>query len=161
MPLLSTKTFHSLRLLNTSSSVSAITITSSAYNNFHGKATVNYAEKASWPSQIAKNLMLNVFAYWPLPQNNYCYDKLFVQLLLYQHTHIITCVGTLPKGFSKSINSKYTFFPLPLNFSCICLTIKIASLVPSPFLNQNHMIYINVLPNSVFEDPLNYFHSLF
>jgi len=41
MPLFSTKSFHSLRLLIRSSSVSAITTRSSGYSNSYGKATLN------------------------------------------------------------------------------------------------------------------------
>jgi len=41
MPLLSTLSFHSLSLLISSCSVSAITAKSSAYSNSHGKATLN------------------------------------------------------------------------------------------------------------------------
>jgi len=83
MPVFSTKSFHSLSLLIRSSSVSAITTRSSAYNNSHGKATLNSVDKFPWQSQIAKDLMLNFDAYRPLPHNHYCYHILFLQLFLH------------------------------------------------------------------------------
>jgi len=49
--------------------------------------------------------------------------------------HLITSLGTLSKAFSKSTKPKYSFFPLTLKFSSICLTIKMASVVPLPFVN--------------------------
>jgi len=69
MPLFCTLSFHSLSLLIRSSSVSAITSRSSAYKNSHGKVTL----KLPWKSQIAKELIAIFGAYWPLPQNCYCY----------------------------------------------------------------------------------------
>jgi len=51
--------------------------------------------------------------------------------------HRITSVGTLSKAFSKSTKPKYSFYPLTLKFSCICLTVKMASVVPLPFINPN------------------------
>jgi len=59
MPLFSTLSFHLLSLLIRSPWVSAITTRSSAYNNCHGKATLNSLNNLPWLSQIAKDLMLN------------------------------------------------------------------------------------------------------
>jgi len=47
MPQFSMLSFHSLSLLARSSSVSATTTRSSAYNNSHGKATLHSQDKAS------------------------------------------------------------------------------------------------------------------
>jgi len=47
MPLFSMLSFHSLSLLIRSSSVSAITTSSSAYNNSYGKVTLNFLHKSS------------------------------------------------------------------------------------------------------------------
>src|SRR3989442_5497225 len=51
--------------------------------------------------------------------------------------HHKTSCGTLSKAFSKSTNAIHSSFCLPRNFSCTCLTIKIASVVPLPGLNPN------------------------
>jgi len=51
-----TKSFHSLSLLIRSSSVSAITTRSSAYNNSHGKATLHSLDKASMTITNSKGL---------------------------------------------------------------------------------------------------------
>ena len=46
--------------------------------------------------------------------------------------HFVISHGTPSKAFSKSTKPGYSFFPLTLRFSCICLTIKMASVVPLP-----------------------------
>jgi len=56
MPLFSTLTFHSWSLFIRPSSVSAITTRSSAYNNSHGKATLNSLDKASMTIINSKGL---------------------------------------------------------------------------------------------------------
>jgi len=56
MPLFYTLSFHSLSLLIRSSSVSTITTRSSAYNNSHGKATLNSLDKASMTITNSKEL---------------------------------------------------------------------------------------------------------
>jgi len=56
LPLFSTKSFQSFSLLIRSSSFSAITTRSSAYNNSHDKATVNSLDKASVTIKNSKGL---------------------------------------------------------------------------------------------------------
>ena len=63
-PLFCTLSFHSLSLLITSSSVSAITTKSSSYNSSQGKATLNYLDMASMT--ITDNSGLNAEP-WCLP----------------------------------------------------------------------------------------------
>jgi len=91
-----------------------------------------------------------------------CYYKLFLQLFFApayiemiadtNHSstlnlciaHIITHLRTQSKAFSKSTKRKYGFFPLAVNFSCICLTIKLASVVPLPFTNPKCIASISI-----------------
>jgi len=94
-PLNFTLSFHWLSLLIRSPSVSAITTKSSAYNS-HGNAMKFHTYLAQfsksdtghklwlpWQSQITMDSMLNLGAYKLLPQNIYCYHKLFLQLFLH------------------------------------------------------------------------------
>jgi len=49
---------------------------------------------------------------------------------------------------------------ISIKFSCSCLTIKMASVVPLLFIKL-HMVYLNLLPKSVFKGPFHHFHSMF
>src|SRR3984885_8435659 len=49
----------------------------------------------------------------------------------------ITSLGTLSKAFSRSTNVQYLLSFPSRTFSCDCLNIKIASVVPLPFINPN------------------------
>jgi len=86
MPLFSTKLFCLLSLLIRSSSVSANTTRSSAYNNSNGKATLNSLDKASMTVTNSKGLNAEPWCILTLPENHCCFHKLFVQLLLHQYT---------------------------------------------------------------------------
>ena len=83
IPLFSALSFHSLSLLIRSSSVSAITTRSSAYNNSHLMQLWILYVWLPWQSQITIDSMLNLGAFQLLPQNIYCYHKLFWQLFLH------------------------------------------------------------------------------
>jgi len=63
---------------------------------------------------------------------------------LQHHTHAHTSLGTLSKDYSKSTKPKHSFFPLTLKFSCICLTMKMASVVHLLFINPGCISYISI-----------------
>jgi len=77
-PLFSMKSFHSLSVLIRSSSVAAITTRSSAYNNSHGKATLNSLDKACMTITNSKGLnaepwCIPTFTSEPLHHNCHCH----------------------------------------------------------------------------------------
>jgi len=65
---------------------------------------------------------------------------------IYSHSFILHII--LP-----FIKPKWSFFLLTLKFSCMCLTIKMASVPLSFHKSELHIIYLNLLQNSVFKDP--------
>jgi len=123
--------------------------------------------------------MLNLVAYRYLPQNHYCYRKLLLQLFLHQYTQtglpILTFLQlptyALPissllsephqKLFLNRQSYKIRLFKA-LIFSCICLTIKMDGVSGSFTFHKSklHIMYINLLPNSVFKDTFHHFHSM-
>jgi len=48
------------------------------------------------------------------------------------------------KLFANPQKPKWSFFPFALKFSCICLTVKMASVVPLPFINPNCVLSMSI-----------------
>src|SRR4029077_16153062 len=69
--------------------------------------------------------------------------------------HHKTSLGTLSNAFSKSTNAIYNSFFLHRNFSCICLTINMASVVSLPGRNPNCCSSIVMLLLSFFSMTLS------
>jgi len=63
-------------------------------------------------------------------------------------TYLITSHGILSNVFSKSTKPKQSLFLLSLKFSCICLKIKMASVVPFPFINANRVSSVSICCHS-------------
>ena len=96
MPLLSTLSFHSLSLLISYSSVSAITAKSSAYSNSHGKATLNSLDTAS--VTIMNNSRLNAEPWCPTVVHNISQNSSNSFPLIFQTNIIAQILSTGEEG---------------------------------------------------------------
>ena len=73
----------------------------------------------------------------------------------FRMAHQMTFLGTRSNAFSRSTNAKYNFLFLARCFSCNCLRMNIASVVPRPGMKPNCMSSIEILSLMIF-----FYHSL-
>src|SRR5664279_3844710 len=160
--------FHNLNLAISSSSDSAIKARSSAYSNSHETPVLNSSDRAS--NTIMKSKGLNTDPWYtptlignatlsPSP-SLIAVDALsyiaWITLTSHSSTpnflsaHQTTSRGTLSKAFSRSTKAIHISCFLVKNLSCICLTMKMASVVPRPGLKPNCILSICTLSLTLF-----------
>ena len=116
--------------------------------------------------------MVNLGAYQPLPQNSYCYHKLFLQLFAPVYIDM-----TADSNHSSAPNLHVAYFITSL-VTLSKSQIELLSFSSEVLLHQSycrnrvngyftfrktklHIICFNILPKSVFEDPSHDFYSMF
>ena len=77
----------------------------------------------------------------------------------FRMAHQMTFLGTRSNAFSRSTNAKYNFLFLARCFSCNCLSMNIASVVPLPGMKPNCMSSIEILSLMIFSITHDSFHD--
>ena len=74
--------------------------------------------------------------------------------------HQITFLGTWSNAFSRSTKANQRSLPFAMYFSCNCLRMKKAFVLPRPGRKPN-CIDVNNIPDQDFHDTLKNFHGIF
>src|SRR6218665_3758950 len=154
-PLLSSSFCHLVNLVWAPVVVLSATMRSSAYNISQGTSLLMFSDTASItivnssglkhdplcnPTLISNSAVLPALHLTDVRAPSYIdfiSRTIFSVIPFFLRLQYITSLGTLSKAFSRSTNVQYLFSFPSRTFSCVCLSIKIASVVPLPFMNLN------------------------
>ena len=150
--LFSNLAFQDVNFGQSSSTDSAIITRSSPYNNSHGQTFINFSEIASkpwwrevdWgrsPDSLQHALSLKKFSMLALlltfqyiAWTSWIIRSSTLSFLISHYSH---WRGTLPKAFSSLTSASYWFLFFAKNFSCNCLVMNMACVVPHPGMNSS------------------------